>query len=213
MRLERTPAEVRILERLAPVLTTNNILSFTVRDDIVDSPDIVVTHDAGTLGVEVMRLDYEKYCKWRSQSKVPPYSRVAEVTVNLRKLLKHAMDLKRDKYQKYLQQRHMQECWLVLHNDVFDFAETDTEGVPSRRWFEEHAACELQELSCPFDKVLFNLEHPNRWYCLYDRSQIRVRRSYITRWPTVILREVAIVTKRGVNVVDLSDAIPRSKFE
>lgn len=64
MRVERTINESRIVERLGTPLAHLGILNPEISEDIIDSPDIVVKHDAGLLGIEVARLDYEKYCKW-----------------------------------------------------------------------------------------------------------------------------------------------------
>jgi hypothetical protein len=134
------------------------------------------------------------------------------VTVNLRKLLAAAMKSKRSRYAKYIENRALNECWPVLHNNLFDFAESSPHGVPDRRWFEEYSAYELQEQNCPFDKVLFNLEHRNRWYDLFNKSARKARRS-VTRWPTIIFREVSIKTSRGVNTLDFRNPSRRETFE
>lgn len=64
-----------------------------------------------------------------------------------------------------------------------------------------------------YDRVLFNLDHPNRWYSLYRKGYSTPRQSHVTRWPTVILNEAAIVTNLGVNAIDLGDKPNRPLFE
>lgn len=214
MRAERTINESRIVERLGTPLAHLGILNPEISDDIVDSPDIVVKHDAGLLGIEVARLDYEKYCKWlASAPKTLPYSRAAEITIDLKKQLHHVMTIKKSKYAGYKKSHGLGECWLVLHNNVFEFQETCDSGYPDREWFERFARYELQDLSCPFDRVLFNLEHPDRWYYLYEKRNFKRRTSIITSWPSIIYRESAIVPAAGVNIIDLSDGIPKKGFQ
>lgn len=214
MRAERTVNEKRIVERLGTPLTHLGILKPEIRGDIVDSPDIIVKHDAGLLGIEVARLDYEKYCKWlASAPKALPYSRAAEITIDLKKQLRHVMTIKKDKYDGYKKTHGLDECWLVLHNNVFEFQETCDSGYPDRAWFERFARYELQDISCPFDRVLFNLEHPDRWYYIYEKQNFIRRSSVITRWPSIIFRESAIVPTADVNIIDLSDSIPKMGFQ
>lgn len=213
MRIERTLSEQRILDRLGPVLKSANIYPFEIDGNIVDAPDIVVRHGASALGIEIMRLDYEHYCKWLSTPRGEEYSRAAEVTVNLHKLLVNALKKKRKKYAKYIQRHSLDECWLIFHNNLFEFAESDQSGIPDRKWFEDYSSYELQEQNCPFDKVLFNLEHPDLWYKLFDKSIKKTRHAHIRRWPTIIFREAAIKTTLGVNVIDLRDQPGRPSFE
>lgn len=213
MRSERTVAEQRILERIAPMLALAGINNYVVDVDIVDSPDILFRHSDGTLGIEVARLDYEKYCKWLSTPPGYEYSRAAEVTINLRKLLVTIMRSKRSKYERYVLERGLTECWLVLHNNLFEFDESAEPGTPDRKWFEDHSSYELQDQRCPFDRVFFNLEHPDRWYVLFDKSHPNTRQSVITRWPSIIYREAAIKTTLGVNLIDLRDKPDKPHFQ
>jgi hypothetical protein len=213
MRTKRTVSENRIVERISTPLAHLRILNPEIREDIVDSPDIVIKHDWGLLGIEVARLDYEKYCKWLANSPMTlPYSRAAEVTIDLKKQLQNVMKIKESKYDNYKKLHGLNECWLILHNNVFEFLETCESGYPDREWFERFARYELQELSCPFDRVLFNLEHPDRWFYLYEKRNYIRRTSVITSWPSIIWRESAIVSKAGVNIIDLSDVIPKKEF-
>jgi len=123
------------------------------------------------------------------------------------------MKIKKNKYDGYKKSHSLDECWLVLHNNVFEFQETCDSGHPDREWFERFARYELQDLSCPFDRVLFNLEYPDRWYYLYEKRNFKRRTSVITRWPSIIFRESAIVSTVGVNIIDLSDGVPKNGFQ
>lgn len=203
MRLLRTPEEQRIVERLPDALIGHGVVPLAIDPDVTDAPDVVVRHAGGLLGLEITRLDYEAYCKWLADPPETGYSRVAEVTVNLRKLLSTVVRKKRAKYAKYMHERALSECWLVLHNDVFDFPESTAPDRPDRRWFEQHSAWELTDQQCPFERVLFNLEHPSKWYSLFCRGSSSPRTSVMHRWPTVIRREAAAITSRGVNIFDL----------
>jgi hypothetical protein len=216
MRTDRTTSEKRILDRLDSQLKKYEISNPVVDPWITDRPDILIDHENGRLGIEVTRLDYEEYCKWLNTPPEPPYSRAGEVTINLKKLLASVMKKKRKKYQEYKILRSLSECWLILHNDVFEFKETVLKkGVPDKAWFEEYSCYELQELSCPFDRVLFNLEHPNIWYSLYDKQLYRQRKKVCYRWPSIIYKECALKGPLEARVypIDFSDSISKQKFE
>ena len=120
------------------------------------------------------------------------------------------MDKKRYKYEEYKILQSLDECWLILFNNVFEFHDSaPKQGEPDRAWFEKYSHWELQELSCPYDKVLFNLEHPNDWYLLFDKSIIKQRTHGISRWPSIIYKEAMVQTDRGVTPIDLSDSISK----
>jgi hypothetical protein len=61
------------------------------------------------------------------------YSRAGEVTVNLRKLLASVVRKKRNKYGTYIGKHALSECWLVLHNNLFEFPEFGEKGRADRR--------------------------------------------------------------------------------
>jgi hypothetical protein len=212
MRTVRTAAENRVLERLPPALAAQGIELPVIDRDVTDAPDVLVHHARGRLGLEISRLDYEAYCKWLATPPGSVYSRAAEITINLRKLLAAAVRKKRRKYDAYVQNHSLSECWLVLHNNVFEFPEVGEAGRADRRWFEMHSSWELQEQQCPFDRVLFNLEHPDRWYTLYRKGTTLPRQSIITRWPSIVFKEAAIVPAPGVNMLDLQDKPNRPTF-
>ena len=86
MRPQRTQDEIRILDRLYSQLEKYGIQNPKIVEDIIDRPDILISHDSGRLGIEISRLDYEDYCKWLNVPPEPPYSRAGEVTINLNKL-------------------------------------------------------------------------------------------------------------------------------
>ena len=213
MRPTRTAAESRVLERLPPILAANGIVAPLIDSDITDAPDVVIHHEFGKLGIEISRLDYEAYCKWLATPPGNVYSRAAEVTINLRKLMATAVRRKRTKYEAYVAKHTLSECWLILHNNIFEFPEFGEVGRADRQWFEDHSSWELRDQQCPFDRVLFNLEYPDRWYTLFQKTVVRPRRSVITRWPTITYREAAIVTERGVNELDFRDKPNKPKFE
>lgn len=213
MRTVRTAAENRVLERLPSVLTEQGIELPVIDPDVTDAPDVLVHHARGRLGLEISRLDYEAYCEWLATPPDSVYSRAAEIKINLRKLLAAAVGKKRSKYGSYVQKHDLSECWLVLHNNVFEFPEVGETGRADRRWFEMHSSWELQEQQCPFDRVLFNLEHPDRWYTLYRKGADLPRQSITTRWPSIVFKEAAIVTARGVNMIDLQDKPSRPTFK
>ncbi len=213
MRAVRTAAENRVIERLPTALYAQGIQFPVIDPAVTDTPDVLVHHARGRLGIEISRLDYETYCKWLATLPSTPFSRAAEVTVNLRKLLATAVRKKRSKYGSYVQNRNLSECWLVLHNNLFEFPEIGEAGRPDRRWFETHSSWELQEQQCPFERVLFNLEHPDRWYTLYRKGSTPPRRSINTQWPSIIFREAAIVTTLGVNTLDFRDKPNRPTFK
>ena len=213
MRAARTIPEQRVVERLPAILAAESLDAPVIDANVTDAPDVLVHHAKGKLGVEISRLDYEDYCKWLATPPGSVYSREAEITINLRELLAASIAKKRDKYASYVQARGLSECWLVLHNNVFDFSDVGETGRADRQWFEKHSSWELQEQKCPYDRVLFNLEHPDRWYTLYRKGVSTLRESFITRWPTIIYKEAAIVTTRGVNVIDLQDKPNRPTFK
>jgi hypothetical protein len=214
MRPKRTTDEIRILERLDSQLEQYGIQNSKIVEEIIDRPDILINHDSGRLGIEISRLDFEEYCKWLNVPPEPPYSRAGEVTINLNKLLSTCMQKKDKKYSEYKRLRSLNECWLILFNNVFDFKEiAPKKGVPDRVWFEKYSHWELQELSCRYDKVLFNLEHPNQWYLLYDKSTFKQRTQGISGWPSIIYKEAMVQLGPGVTKIDLSDSIPKDEFE
>lgn len=213
MRPIRTLAESKIVERLPSVFTAHGITAPMIDPDVTDAPDVIVHHSHGKLGIEICRLDYEAYCKWLATPPGSVYSRAAEVSINLRKLLASVVRKKRNKYGAYVGKHSLSECWLVLHNNLFEFPEVGEEGRADRRWFEEHSSWELQDQQCPFDRVLFNLEHPDRWYSLFHKGAVGHRKAVITRWPSIIFREAAIVPTLGVNTIDLSDQPNKPTFE
>lgn len=213
MRPTRTASESKIVERLPSALAKHGVVAPKIDPCISDAPDVVVHHSHGKLGIEICRLDYEAYCKWLATPPGSVYSREAEVTINLSKLLAAVVRKKRNKYGAYVGKHSLSECWLVLHNNLFEFPEFGEKGRADRRWFEEHSSWELQKQQCPFDRVLFNLEHPDRWYSLFHRGSTVRRKTAITSWPTIIFKEVAIVTTRGVNSLDFRDQPNRPKFK
>lgn len=212
MRPTRTAAEAKIVERLPSALASYGIIAPMIDPDVTDAPDVLVHHARGRLGIEICRLDYEAYCKWLATPPGSVYSRAAEVTINLRKLLATVVRKKRNKYGAYVRMHSLSECWLVLHNNLFEFPEFG-EGRADRQWFEEHSSWELQDQQCPFDRVLFNLEHPDRWYSLFHKGAVQRRKTVITRWPTIIFREAAIVTTLGENTIDFRDQPNRPTFK
>lgn len=213
MRPTRTAAEAKIVERLPSALAGLGIIAPTIDPDITDAPDVLVHHAQGKLGIEICRLDYDAYCKWLATPPGSVYSRAAEVTINLRKLLASVVRKKRNKYGAYVGKHSLSECWLVLHNNLFEFPEFGEEGRADRRWFEEHSSWELQDQQCPFDRVLFNLEHPDRWYSLFHRGSEVRRKAVITRWPTIIYQEAVVVPTLGVNTIDFRDQPNRPTFK
>ena len=214
MRPQRTQDEIRILDRLYSQLEKYGIQNPKIVEDIIDRPDILISHDSGRLGIEISRLDYEDYCKWLNVPPEPPYSRAGEVTINLNKLLSSSMKKKRKKYAEYKRLRSLDECWLILFNNLFEFKEVaPKQGVPDRAWFEKYSHWELQELSCPYDKVLFNLEHPDEWHQLFDKSTFKQRTHGISRWPSIIYKEGMVQLGLGETPIDLSDSIPKDEFE
>jgi len=214
MRVTRTTDENRILERLDSQLIKYGISNPKVVTEITDRPDILLNHDNGRLGIEITRLDYEEYCKWLNTSSNEPYSRAAEVTINLNKMLASIMHKKRKKYQEYKKLRSLNECWLILHNNLFEFEkEAPRNGVPDIDWFERFSCYELQDLECPYDRVLFNLEHSDCWYSLFNKSVHRQKKDVVYSWPSIIHKESMVICHRGINVINLSDNIPKEKFK
>jgi hypothetical protein len=206
MRPERTIDEERVLNRLAPILEKYGIESAFLNQDITDRPDILYSHSNQLLGVEVTRLAYEAYCKWLNTPPETPYSRTAEVELNIPKMLAKVMEKKKHKYQEYKSYRHLNECWLILHNNLFELHDNaPSEGVPNIAWLEEQSQLTLQELECPYDRVLFNLEHPNLWYSLFDKNVHIDRRTVVSRWPTMLMHETAIQTDQSQSEVRLGD--------
>lgn len=213
MRSARTIPEQRVVERLSAILAAESLDAPIIDADVTDAPDVLVHHAKGKLGIEISRLDYEDYCKWLATPPGSVYSREAEITINLHKLLAAAVAKKRDKYASYMQARGLSECWLVLHNNVFDFPDVGKTEHADRQWFEKHSSWELQEQWCPYDRVLFNLENHDRWYTLYRKGVSTPRQSVITQWPSIVYKEAAIVTTRGVNIIDLQDKPNRPTFK
>ena len=121
MRPKRTIDEKRILERLGSELSKYDIKNPTIDGDLIDRPDVLIDHAAGRMGLEITRLDYEDYCRWLSVAPELPYSRSAEITINLNRLLASCMEKKKDKYEEYKKLRNLDECWLILFNNVFGF--------------------------------------------------------------------------------------------
>lgn len=216
MRNNRTKAEKQILERLESQLVEYEIINPVIDEWITDRPDILINHKNGRLGIEVTRLDYEEYCKWLSTPPEPPYSRAGEVTINLQKMLASVMRKKKKKYHEYRTLRSLSECWLILHNNVFEFKENSFQkDALDRNWLEEFSCYELQDLSCPFDRVLFNLEYPSVWYSLYDKQSYRQRKSICCKWPSIIYKEAALKPPLQAKryTFDFSDGIQKQEFK
>ena len=172
MRPERTPYETKILDRMEEVLAKYSITNPVLIEEITDRPDILYKYDQGRLGIEISRLDYEHYCKWLSTPPPQPYDRAADVEINLNKMLSTVMKKKKKKYREYKRHRNLSECWLILHNNVFEFdAKPHQDNMPSIDWVQHNTQIELQDLKCPYDRVLFNLEHPNVWYEFFNKKK------------------------------------------
>lgn len=189
MRPRRSAIEHAIVERLWGQLPHWGITEFSIRTDITDRPDVVLDLPAGRLGIEICRLDYEAFCRWLASPPDAPYSRTAEVTVDLDKQLGAVMARKGPKYPAYVAEAGLGACWLLLYNNLYDFDDDVTPGVPNREWFERFARWTLQDLGCPFERVYFLLEYPERWFQLFDRHHPQPRRGTVHSWPRVIYRE------------------------
>ena len=214
MRENRTLDEKRILERIDEPIRRLKLGEFKIDQSVMDAPDIVLSRGAFRLGIEVTRLDYQEHCHWRHLTAKVSSSREAEVTIDLEKLLAVVAEKKWDKYESYKVDRGLNECWLVLFNDAFEFNEQAKVGHPDRKWFEKHARLILQDLQCPYDRVWFNLQYPNLWYHIYKKSHRIHRDTVITRWPTIILKEVSVNMKGGgVAKINFDDIKYRKLFE
>lgn len=205
MREERKLEEKIVLDRLAEPLKKLGIHEYTTDELVVDRPDIVFEYNNRRIGIEVTRLDYESYCKWLNYKPDDEWSRLAEITVNLKKMLESVKNKKWPAYIGHIKRHNLDECWLILHNNVFDMQTSNQLNNPDINWIEKHARFELQDLRCPYDRVLFNLENPNKWYYLYDKTEQVPRTSIITQWPTIVIKEIGVQSKRGVNIIDLGN--------
>ena len=214
MRNERTPDENRILNRIDAPLKLLKFGEFEIDPNVIDAPDIILTQDKLKIGIEITRLDYEEHCHWRHlTSKEGLFSRAAEITIDLEKMLGVVAKSKWRKYETYKADHGLNECWLILFNDAFEFKEQEKAGHPNRKWFENYARLTLRDLNCPFDRVWFNLQHPDLWYQIYKKSHRIPREAKITRWPSVILKEVSVKLDRGVTTMDFDNIEHRKTFD
>ena len=189
-----------MVERLWRQLPHWGITEFSIRADMTDRPDVVLDLADGRLGIEICRLDYEAFCRWLATPRDAPYARSAEVTVDLDTQLAAVMARKAPKYPAYVAEAGLDACWLLLYNNLYDFADEAAPGLPDRAWFERFAQWALQELGCPFERVYFLLEHPERWYQLFDRDRHLPRRGTVHSWPRVIYRESEQDAESGASV-------------
>lgn len=214
MRSKRTVAENRIIGRLSAPLKTLKFDEYEIDPDIFDRPDAVVVSGNRKVGIEICRLDYEQHMHWRALTGEQFGSRAAEITINLEKMFAAIADKKWTKYQEYVTEHELDECWLVLHNNVFEIRELSAPGYPDKKWFEQHSRWELQDLKCPFDRVLFNLEHPDVWYFLYKKSHRILRTKKVFQWPSIIEKEVTVqIQDAGVTKIDFGNMDHEEAFE
>ncbi len=213
MRNQRTTEEEMIIQRIKEPLNMMGFSSFKIDESVVDRPDIVFESSGKRIGVEISRLDYEAYCKFINHQVEPPYLKTSEITINLEKLLGNVLGKKNKDHKNFIKERNLDECWLVLHNDVFEFKDTKEQGVLSKDWFEKYSHLILQEKGCLFERVLFNLEHPGGWSYLFNKSERKKQEEFNYKWPVMTCHQGVInVTEPKSYKIDIRKPNEKKRF-
>ncbi len=212
MRSKRTSEEQRVLDRIKTPLNRLGILKYEIDETVTDAPDIVLKTEFMKIGLEVTQLNYEDFCKWSKYIPGKEYERGAKVTMNLEKLLANVAKKKWINYEKYKINFNLDECWLVLHNDLFEMEEGVNADRISVKWFEVFSRLTLQDLKCPYDRVWFNPSHVDRWYQMFNKKHYIKRSKSVLDWPVIVFKERSFIMKRGENIIDLSHISSDNSF-
>lgn len=179
MRQGATKTELKIRESIGDFLSTILGRSWHIEPDVSDRPDIViVTSDGRRIGIEITRLSYEKFMKWLSFKTPMNCRREAKVNIDLDKQLSVALKQKNPKYHEYRRAQRLNEVWLCLHNNLYEFNTSESTAHLSAELFSMDAAFYCRKHACKFDHVIFFAENSGQYLHLFEKSK------RLTYWKT-----------------------------
>ena len=214
MRNRRTNIEAEVAKHLLDYFATHLGIEAAIDETTVDRPDIVIeTHSGERIGIEITRLTYERFMKWRSSGTSPGKFREASLVVNLQKQMTPIIKKKNKKYFDYKAGKKLNAVWLCLHNDLYEFVTERGGAQLCREDFVRDAWFWAQRANCKFRKILFFSEGSKEVLEIYDRSNKAFQANQYARLPVMKFIEATMIARDQDIIFDTTSPEKREDNE